>query len=507
MSPKHLHVVRNNGNERCVVFVHGVLSNSEKGWTSKSGKYWPKLLAEEQDEEILAFDIFAFTYPSNIWSRDYRIDDAARLLKANITDRKLTSYKTIVFVCHSMGGIVTRRCIVESENELEGFNIALFLVASPSMGSSYANYIAPLGGVFKHSQAKALKRIESNEWLQSLDSDFLNLRDRGKVNIIGKELVEDKLFSSRSWVGFRQVVTYYSANRYFGEALKIPNSDHVTISKPEGKDSQQHRALCNFIFRLDTDYFCRRESESAEQLLRLQEKIASIEALSSKVLGLLDCDFGHTLSDLEKALFPFVGAPKDAKERLIETIGQLTESNRVGTVKRNHSFEEVRYVKLPAAPASSFEMSNEVDSVEWFVKINEKLKSCSYARIYLHSFDHPDDFRPKHQDQLKSILSLLSHKISVGADIKIIAYNSQGKRTGVDWLRNKIDSQKLERAIIVKNTQETHNTSSMYLFGDDSVVYNSKGTGKTSYYVQEFPGSIIHYTMKVGLEKLFEARQ
>ena len=97
-------------------------------------------------------------------------------------------------LCHSMGGIVVRKFIVERAAELigAGKEIDLFLVASPSLGSSYANWLSPLAQLIGHAQADALQFVRDNVWLQDLDKEFVNLKEGAKLKIKGKELIEDK---------------------------------------------------------------------------------------------------------------------------------------------------------------------------------------------------------------------------------------------------------------------------------------------------------------------------
>src|SRR5205085_2721605 len=101
----------------------------------------------------------------------------------------------LIFVCHSMGGIVVRKFLTERAADLiEGKKeIGLFLIASPSLGSSYADWLSPISKFLGNDQAKVLGFVRGNTWLQDLDKEFTNLKEAGKLKIKGKELVEDKL--------------------------------------------------------------------------------------------------------------------------------------------------------------------------------------------------------------------------------------------------------------------------------------------------------------------------
>jgi len=147
-----------------------------------------------------------------------------------------------------MGGLVVRKFIVERAPELieSDKKIGLFLIASPSLGALYADWLTPLARLLGQEQAAALRFVRNNTWLADLDKEFLNLKEGGKLTLTGKELVEDKsVFPSRFWR--RQVVEPFSGARYFGEPLKIPNSDHFSIAKPDSETVIQHRVLLDFI--------------------------------------------------------------------------------------------------------------------------------------------------------------------------------------------------------------------------------------------------------------------
>jgi len=82
--------------------------------------------------------------------------------------------------------------------------------------------------------------------LNDLDKEFQNLKASGALRITGKELVEDTAVALKKFWR-KQVVEPFSGARYFGEPFKVPNSDHFSIAKPQGRSSIQHRLLVEFI--------------------------------------------------------------------------------------------------------------------------------------------------------------------------------------------------------------------------------------------------------------------
>ena len=147
-----------------------------------------------------------------------------------------------------MGGIVVRRYLVQRAADLINADkkVGLFLIASPSLGADYANWLTPLAQLFGHAQADVLKFSQTNQWLNDLDKDFINLKEAGKLKVSGKELIEDTFVVLKKLVK-KQVVQPFQGAKYFGEAYKVPESDHFSIAKPRGKEAIQHRQLCQFI--------------------------------------------------------------------------------------------------------------------------------------------------------------------------------------------------------------------------------------------------------------------
>ena len=183
---------RPQGAAASAVFVHGILSSGETCWRHDNGSYWPELLKEEP--ELGSLGIYVFTYRTGICSGSYRLGDIVDALKEHMRLDGVLESNQIIFVCHSMGGIVVRKYIVERQAELigAGKEIDLFLVASPSLGATYADWLSLLAQLFGHAQADTLRFVRNNNWLMDLDKEFMNLKEDGTLRIEGKELVEDK---------------------------------------------------------------------------------------------------------------------------------------------------------------------------------------------------------------------------------------------------------------------------------------------------------------------------
>ncbi|MCS3929178.1 pimeloyl-ACP methyl ester carboxylesterase [Bradyrhizobium elkanii] len=240
-----LHCIQKPRWELSVVFVHGILSGGEVAWGQPS---WPELLAN--DPQFQDAGIFVFSYQTTISSGTYSIGDVVDDLREHFKLNGMWDQRRVVFVCHSMGGIVVRRFIVVNQAKLmeRSCAVGLFLVASPSLGSRYANLIGSLGLVLQHTQGLALRFSQTNTWLNDLDREFVTLKESGRLPLFGKELVEDRPIALSRWFGLRrQVVEPFAAAKYFGEPFKVPASDHTSISKPQSPEAIQHRVLKQFV--------------------------------------------------------------------------------------------------------------------------------------------------------------------------------------------------------------------------------------------------------------------
>lgn len=207
---------------------------------------WPELVASSFPQ----LAVCTVSYNTEVFSGHYSISDVAdSLYERLLQDNVLEPQRKLIFVCHSMGGLVVRRMLVERRDSLAQLEvrIGLFLVASPSLGADYAKWLSPIARFLGHTQADALRFSEANLWLNDLDRDFDRLLERKVPKIVGRELIEDRLVVLPWLWLFPRVVPAFSGARYFPEPLKIARSDHFSIATPDGQDSLQHGALCRLV--------------------------------------------------------------------------------------------------------------------------------------------------------------------------------------------------------------------------------------------------------------------
>jgi triacylglycerol esterase/lipase EstA (alpha/beta hydrolase family) len=132
-------------NRRVIVFVHGVLGNARESWTNlKSKTFFPDLLIN--DKTFDGWDVFVVDYPSRALGADQpRIHELAESLRLTFVAHGVLDHREIVFVCHSMGGLVTRSYLVKYREVAKKVRM-LYFFATPTTGASIAKVAGRLTG-------------------------------------------------------------------------------------------------------------------------------------------------------------------------------------------------------------------------------------------------------------------------------------------------------------------------------------------------------------------------
>ncbi|CZR48374.1 uncharacterized protein FPRO_12984 [Fusarium proliferatum ET1] len=134
-----------------IVFVHGLKGDCQKTWTDKtSGSPWPKTLLPL---EIETARVLTYSYDSTVTGKDdgpsqNRISNHAYNLVtalASLRQNDNTNERPIIFICHSLGGLVCQDALVaakqRSEQHLQdivNFTRGVIFLGTPHHGSSLA---------------------------------------------------------------------------------------------------------------------------------------------------------------------------------------------------------------------------------------------------------------------------------------------------------------------------------------------------------------------------------
>jgi pimeloyl-ACP methyl ester carboxylesterase len=258
-----------NNSNTVVVFVHGLNSSSVDAWRRLKTKddnaehYWPSLVLE--DKNLKKPSVYLAGFYTEPGGSNYTIADASNEFFSSISvatqgQQSVLDKSDILFVAHSLGGVVVRETLVRHADAFSGKRIGLLLVASPSYGSNHAKALVDLAKITRQKMVEDL--AYGSQFIKNLDDDFRQvLLEQKAVRIIGRELIEnhfvdlssggsvitDGLAKRFGWVLAKvygtRIVEADSAARYFPQPVVIPSSDHFTIAKPDGLNHPSHREL------------------------------------------------------------------------------------------------------------------------------------------------------------------------------------------------------------------------------------------------------------------------
>src|SRR5215831_8720680 len=128
---------RNLGAKAALVFLHGFSGDAAKTWG-----HFPEFVSG--DQRFADWDVFSVGYTTRlvpdivgIWSADAPLDRLSLQLANTASVVPLSSYKTLAFTAHSMGGLILQRALVDTES-LSDRTSHVTLYGTPSGGLSKA---------------------------------------------------------------------------------------------------------------------------------------------------------------------------------------------------------------------------------------------------------------------------------------------------------------------------------------------------------------------------------
>lgn len=202
-------VLHDGGNGACVdiVFVHGLTGNAYNTWLHKeTGIYWP---SELLGQDIPNSRILSFGYDADVVhilgggsTSNSRLSNHAESLVGKLVrerERSETETRKIIFVAHSLGGLVTEQALIHSKNsveqhlnQVERYTIGIVFLGVPHCESdleAWATIERRMVSILKRTNKDILDVLNpDSETLHIVENNFhTNLRQRTNdpIKIVG----------------------------------------------------------------------------------------------------------------------------------------------------------------------------------------------------------------------------------------------------------------------------------------------------------------------------------
>lgn len=166
-----------------IVAVHGLNGHRDKTWKAANGKHW---LRDFLPNDIPNARIFCWGYDANTHgdrvSCQYLYDLARSLVSDLCLERRLTNTTTrpIIFVAHSLGGIIVKSALIHSDAARKGAleehrsiktsTYGIVFMGTPHQGGSgvqLGKLLVNVASVFVAADDRLMKHLErDSEWLQ-----------------------------------------------------------------------------------------------------------------------------------------------------------------------------------------------------------------------------------------------------------------------------------------------------------------------------------------------------
>jgi tetratricopeptide (TPR) repeat protein len=214
-----------------IIFLHGVLGDSTSTW-SKGNVYWPDLLT--RDNAFSGTSIYVHEYKTELLRNGFSslsIGELATELNVQLVAARVMQRGQLVFIAHSMGGLVVRHFLLKNRNMAEKTRFIFFL-STPTTGAAIGNWAA---AVSRNPQFKQMKPMVSDSYLADMQRDWL---DAGFGTRIASYCAYEK-----EPTYFMLVVDQASASNLCNKMLIPVQANHIDIAKPAGPNAIQYMAF------------------------------------------------------------------------------------------------------------------------------------------------------------------------------------------------------------------------------------------------------------------------
>jgi len=211
------------------VFVHGIFGGSIGTWTnSETHAYWPNLLLD--DPAFKGADVYVYSYSTPYFGPSYTIDELIENMRLVLeNDEVFQSHKRVVFLCHSMGGLVARGYL--KRYQAQAVHVPLiYFYSTPTAGAQITQLAHFLS---KNPQLKGMLPAHAGDFVTDLQHDWRALPTHPNSRCAYETL---DTYSIR-------IVDEQSATALCDLPVDPIRADHIDIVKPRDKNDISYIAF------------------------------------------------------------------------------------------------------------------------------------------------------------------------------------------------------------------------------------------------------------------------
>jgi hypothetical protein len=206
-----------------LLFVHGLSSSASEAWANPTGYLWPQWLADLFPN--VRIELLNYPAPKFFYSAQSRLDIEQRSRNLlNFLSTINVGTRPTIFVCHSLGGLIVKEMIRQSQNNpaisgLARSVVGAIFLATPHLGSNLASLAQVVGSSITRNLA--------------YDSEYLvELKDWFRDYVQQNALFVSAYAETQPYNGCI-VVDALSADPGCANCTTVQlDYDHVTICKP-----------------------------------------------------------------------------------------------------------------------------------------------------------------------------------------------------------------------------------------------------------------------------------
>ncbi|KAE8454517.1 hypothetical protein EG329_000140 [Mollisiaceae sp. DMI_Dod_QoI] len=268
-----------------LIFVHGLRGSRLKTWSS-GNVLWPRdlLKGDVENARVITWGYDASVANAFTYASKESLFGHAETLLSDLSRLRRAATRPIVFICHSLGGLVVKEALIKSAayhnhgrhvalGEIYASTIGVIFLGTPHRGSSQATF-----GEVVTNIAKLSIRQPNEQLLQTLRPDSHILENqRDQFTTISKDLsivcIREELPTSVGLIVDEASASYDG----FNVRRDAIHANHMNMVRFSSKENEGYKRILGHINDIHKDQTRKIQRENEENESRINEILEALQ--------------------------------------------------------------------------------------------------------------------------------------------------------------------------------------------------------------------------------------